>query len=110
MSQNTPKKASQEDWHPADIKAALNKAGWTLSAIAKKHGLRDSTVLSHAFSSSGAPASERRIAAALGVAPISLWPSRWNEDGTQKPRGHRALQCSAMERARNGEAADKAHA
>lgn len=105
MSSAPLKKASREDWHPADIKAALNKAGWTLAAIAKKYGLCNSTALSHAFRVSS-PAAERRIAEAIGVAPSVIWPSRWNDDGTPKPRGMRALQFNAMARARNGSAAD----
>lgn len=107
MTTRTPKKASREDWHPADILAALHKAGWTLSALAKRHGLRGSTALSHTFIRSY-PTNERRIADAVGVPPQTIWPSRWNEDGTQKPRGVRALQFNAMARARNGRADDTA--
>lgn len=107
MANSTAKKASQEDWHPADIKAALAKAGWTLAALAARHGMSTATPLSHTFSRSY-PINEKRIAEALNVAPHVIWPSRWNSDGTQKPRGQRAMQFNAMERARNAQAADKA--
>ena len=30
---NTPQKAKKQDWHRADIKAALEKAGWTLRKL-----------------------------------------------------------------------------
>lgn len=106
MASNHPKKASREDWHPADILAALRKAGWTLAALSAAHGLARST-LTHAFARSY-PLAEQRIAEAIGVPPQTIWPSRWNDDGTQKPRGMRALQFNAMARARNGKAGDTA--
>ncbi len=90
MANNRTKKASQKDWHPADIKAALDKAGWTLRALAKHHGLTTSTPLSHTFLRSY-PANEKRIADAIGVTPQEIWPSRYFEDGSKKPRGLRAL-------------------
>jgi len=93
------KNSSQEDWHQADILAALHKAGWTLAALGKYHGLSRST-LTHAFNRDY-PAAELRIAEAIGVAAQVIWPSRWNADGTKKPRGTRAMQFNAMERARN---------
>jgi Ner family transcriptional regulator len=100
MANNLVKKASLEDWHPADILASVRKAGWTLAALAEHHGLERST-LTHAMSRSY-PKAEKRIAEAIGVAPQVIWPSRWNQDGTQKPRGAHALNFSARQRARNG--------
>ena len=75
MTTRPAKKASREDWHPADIKAALHKRGITLAGIAKAHGLRDSTSLSSCFVRSY-PANEKRIADALGLHPKEIWPSR----------------------------------
>lgn len=100
------KKSSLEDWHPADIKAALNKCGWTLSGLADLHGIGRPT-MSTVFLRSY-PANEKRIADAIGVAPQVIWPSRWNPDGTQKPRGAHALQFNARQRGRNGKAAAEA--
>lgn len=97
------KKTSREDWHPADIKAALNKAGWTFSALSHKYGVGRST-LNNALVRSY-PLAEERIAEAIGVDPHVIWPSRWNPDGTPKPRGINALRVSARERARNSKAA-----
>ena len=88
MTSNTAKKASREDWHPADIKAALDKAGWTLRALAAHHGIKGSSALSHTFHMSR-PINEKRIAEAIGVEPKDIWPSRYNEDGTPKQRGIR---------------------
>lgn len=101
MNPKTSKKASQTDWHPADIKAALHKAGWTLRSLALAHGLRDSTSMSAALIRS-LPANEKRIADALGKHPKDIWPTRYNEDGTRKPQGFRAIQCNAAGIARNG--------
>lgn len=102
MTTTLPKKASQKtsDWHPADIKAALHKAGITLSMIALEHGLNSSTSLSAAMVRSS-PAGEERIAAALGRHPMEIWPSRYNKDGTRKPQGFRALQFNAGAVSRN---------
>lgn len=101
MTNTTAKKASREDWHPADIKAALHKKGITLAGIAKAHGLTDSTSLSSTFTRSY-PINERRIAAALGLHPKDIWPSRYYESGEPRPRGFRAVQCNAASRVVNG--------
>lgn len=103
MANHPAKKTSHEDWHPADILAAVRKAGWTFAALAEHHGLERST-LTHALARSY-PKAEKRIAEAIGVAPQDIWPSRWNRDGTQKPRGAHVLQFTARERARNGKPA-----
>lgn len=89
MVRNNAKKGALTDWHPADIKAALEKKGWTLRALAEHHGIKGSSSLSHTFQRSF-PLNERRIAEAIGVQPQEIWPSRYYEDGTKKPRGSRA--------------------
>ena len=88
MANNTGKKTSREDWHPADIKAALEKKGWTLLALAEHHGIKGSSSLSHTFERSF-PLNEKRIADAIGVLPQDIWPSRYYEDGSKRPRGLR---------------------
>lgn len=96
MANNTAKKASREDWHPADIKAALEKKGWTLRALAEHHGIKGSSSLSHTFERSF-PLNEKRIADAIGVTPQEIWPTRYFEDGTKRPRGirgRRMRQCT----------------
>lgn len=100
-----PEQKASQDWHPADIKAALEKAGWTLRALAHHHGLSSSTSISHTFLRS-LPLNERRIADAIGVPVQSIWPSRYNTDGTPKPRGLRGMRSNAQSTAaahrRNG--------
>lgn len=88
MANINAKKTSREDWHPADIKAALEKKGWTLVALAAYHGIKGSSSLSHTFERSF-PLNEKRIADAIGVPVQEIWPSRYNLDGTKKPRGLR---------------------
>ena len=82
--------APAHDWHPADIKAALHKAGWTLSALAAKHGLKSGNTLSKALTVSY-PVAETRIADAIGIAAKNIWPSRYYENGTIKPRGFHSI-------------------
>lgn len=97
MQAKAPKKASREDWHPADILAALHKRGVTLKALAASYGLANSSPLSAAMIRSY-PKGEQRIANALEMHPKDIWPSRYNEDGTRKPQGLRALKSSAGNR------------
>lgn len=75
-------KEKPQDWHRADIKAALEKSGHTLLQLSKANNYAGSIVgraLVQAY-----PAAEAIIAAALGVSPQTIWPSRYNTDGTPK--------------------------
>ena len=81
------------DWHPADIKSALNKAGYTLSALAEELGLKSGSMLSKALTRSH-PKAERDIAKAIGVLPQIIWPSRYEADGTRKLQGFQKLESS----------------
>lgn len=101
MAPKVSKKASPEDWHPADVLAALHKAGWTLRGLAASHGLTNSSTLSAAMVRSY-PLNERRIADALGLHPKDIWPSRYFEDGTRRPQGLRALKSTRVTGGRNG--------
>lgn len=107
MITKTPKKASQKDWHPERIKAALRiEAGLTLKRLALLHGLKDSSSLSAALVRSH-PLNEMRIAEALKRPPQEIFPSRYFEDGTRKPQGFHALQCT-NDRAAPGELPERA--
>ncbi len=88
MTKPAPKKASREDWHPADILAALHKRGITLRALAKQFGLTSSTSLSRAMTHSY-PANEKRLADAAGVPVQEMFAARYHPDGTPKGRGIR---------------------
>lgn len=105
MANQAVKKSSQQDWHPADVKAALHKKGITLAGIAEAHGLSNSSTLSSTFTRSY-PANEKRIADAIGVHPKVIWPSRYNADGSRKLQGFRAIQFNAASVARNSKPVD----
>ena len=81
------------DWHPADIKSALNKAGYTLTSLAEECGLKNGSLLSKCLTSSY-PKSERRIADAIGILPQIIWPSRYEADGIRKLQGFQKLESS----------------
>lgn len=66
-----------EDWHRADIKAALEKTpeGWSSRRLSEAHGYHH-TAVSEALKRPW-PAVERIIANALGLEPWEIWPSRY---------------------------------
>lgn len=107
MNTKALKKASQvaeppaKDWHPADVIAALHKAGWTLESLAEHHALKSGGTFSKAMRFSF-PIAEQRIADALGIHPKTIWPSRYNTDGTRKPQGFRAIESTRRSRRVNG--------
>jgi Ner family transcriptional regulator len=76
------KNLQQQDWHNADIKAALEKAGWTLRKLAIARGYAPG-VLRNPLNRPW-PAGERVIADALSTTPQAIWPSRYRADGTSK--------------------------
>jgi Ner family transcriptional regulator len=90
---SSSKKAAPGDWHPADIVAALRKAGWSLRRLSKHHGYHPQT-LGRAMRSTYYPSYERLIAKAIGVKPEQIWPARFRQ---------RRLRQSTP-RARNGHA------
>ncbi|WP_119167077.1 helix-turn-helix domain-containing protein [Algihabitans albus] len=69
-------------WHPEDIKAAVRKRGTTLTRLALDNGLYESAC--RVALNRPSLAGERAIAAFLGVSAQSLWPSRYQRDGTPK--------------------------
>jgi Ner family transcriptional regulator len=75
------KKPVVEDWHPADIVAALRKKQWSLQQLAAVNGYRSRTAIAHALHRPY-PKAEGIIAEALGVEPKEIWPTRYNADGT----------------------------
>lgn len=74
---HTKKAGPSHDWHPADIKAALEKAGWSLRRLSAHHGYSDG-LLKQALCKPY-PNAERLIATALGLTPEVIWPSRYDE-------------------------------
>ena len=65
------------DWHPADIKAELNKKGLTLRALSLANNMHQDSLKNTLRMRY--PRGERIIAAALGCEPEQIWPSRYVE-------------------------------
>ncbi|PHM72338.1 helix-turn-helix transcriptional regulator [Xenorhabdus sp. KJ12.1] len=81
---------TKNDWHPADIIAALRKRGTTLAAISREAGLSSST-LANTLARPW-PKGEWIIANYLKLHPSEIWPSRYTDmDGQlieRKPRSN----------------------
>ncbi|TCL06390.1 Nlp family transcriptional regulator [Sodalis ligni] len=71
-----------EDWHPADIIAALRKRGTTLAAVSRAAGLSSST-LANALTRPW-PKGEWLIADRLEIHPAKIWPSRYIDPRTKQ--------------------------
>ena len=74
MGQETERKPAT-DWHTADIKAAIEKTGWSLRQLSLKHGLAPNTM--KAALERPYPKAERIIAEVLGLKPEDIWPERY---------------------------------
>ncbi len=73
------------DWHSADIKAALEKAGWSLSRLSLAAGYSNRNTLTRAMNQPW-PLGERVIAHALGLEPWEVWPSRYTNGTPNRGR------------------------
>lgn len=69
------KRSNSSDWHPADIVAAIKKAGTSLAELGRQNGLANTT-LRNALDKHY-PKAEQIIADAIGVTPGEIWPSRY---------------------------------
>lgn len=67
------------DWHPADVLAALKKRGHSLAGLSVTNGYHP-TAAGKALKRSW-PAMEAIIAAAIGLTPAVIWPSRYDPAG-----------------------------
>ncbi len=93
------KKTSLKDWHSADIKAALEKAGWSLRRLATHHGYNSPTQLAAPLNRPWAKG-EAMIAEAIGVDPAVIWPSRYSgKHNTRVRQEHRASVLSRLKSA-----------
>lgn len=104
-------KKTAQDWHKADIKAAVAKRGYTMRSLARAYQYNDIDTLTQALHRPY-PKAERLIAKLIGVPPMNIWPSRYHADGAPKSgRGERGLgrhkrrepkqKCNALSAARN---------
>lgn len=70
------------DWHPADIVSELKKSKTSLRRLSLESGSGPYAVqqaLHRPYKKS-----EKIIADALSTTPQTIWPSRYNEDGTRR--------------------------
>lgn len=72
----------RNDWHSADIIAALHKKGMSLAAISRQAGL-SSTTLANTLKRPW-PKGEWIIGEALGIHPAEIWPSRYYDPETRQ--------------------------
>jgi Ner family transcriptional regulator len=101
-----------EDWHPADIVAAVRKAGWSFARLALAAGYHTRSL--QMVGSKAWPNAEVLIAAAISsgspepVHAWDIWPSRWEKKGRRwvPRRGELTLQESAARRIVKGHPAD----
>lgn len=84
----------KQDWHPADIMAALRKKKMTLAALSRASGLSSST-LSNALYRSW-PKGEKIIAEALGLSPGQIWPSRYYDPVTKTISAQKPLRAARV--------------
>ena len=70
------KKPAAQDWHKEQIKAELHMRGITLKGLTLANGYRSVDAVAQALHRPY-PKAERIIAAALEIAPESIWPSRY---------------------------------
>jgi Ner family transcriptional regulator len=101
---NTKESASNQDWHPADVCAALKKRGTSLRQVGLTHGYRQiQNVLTRPWW-----AVEQLVASALGVSASDIWPSRYAEGTnrahaqalTRKPKALKAIRACNPKRGR----------
>ncbi|MEK2041092.1 helix-turn-helix domain-containing protein [Vibrio parahaemolyticus] len=65
----------QQDWHRADVISALKKNGTSMAALSRENGLSSGS-LYNALARPW-PKGELIIAAAIGVEPKEIWPTRY---------------------------------
>lgn len=80
-----PKKTASADWRWKRLQDRLDAAGWTLTRLAEHHGVSLTTLTNAKYGPY--PASERRLAEAIGVHPSTIWPSRYHPDGRHRGKG-----------------------
>jgi Ner family transcriptional regulator len=76
--------SNPEDWHPADVLAALKKRGHSLAGLSVANGYHP-TAAGKALKQPW-PAVEQIIAAALALTPQEIWPTRYDDLGRPLPR------------------------
>jgi Ner family transcriptional regulator len=84
MNASNGSESGGTDWHPADVLAALKKRGQSLAGLSVSNGYHP-TAAGKALKQPW-PAMEQLLAAAIGVAPQDIWPSRYDGEGNPRKR------------------------
>lgn len=74
-----PKQNPVQDMHPEDIKAEIKKAGFSMTSLARKHGIKYGSTLNQVFHNPNYPKAERIISEAIGIPVSVIWPSRYRK-------------------------------
>ncbi len=92
MATALAKKTSRQDWHNAEIVAALRMKGYSLRQLALLNGYGNANSLTKALHKPY-PLAEALIAEAIGVNPWVIWPSRYGSDNkpNRGPSGQKPL-------------------
>lgn len=86
-------RSSPLGWHPAEVKAAVQMRGETLSGLARRHGLCESYLRVTLLRPSHR--GEQIIAAFLRTTPQAIWPERYDAKGKPAYRVKTALRRAA---------------
>lgn len=76
-------KKTANDWHRADIIAALHKRGWSLRQLSLKHGYSQGSTLKNALDRPWLKG-ERIIAEAIGIPAEEIWAARYAHRNNKK--------------------------
>ncbi len=68
-------KKMPDDWHQADIIAAIKKSGTNMSKLSEASGYSRNSLRNALYRPY--PKAEKIIAKAIGVEPEDIWPSRY---------------------------------
>ena len=74
------KKTSHQDWHPAEVVAALRMKGYSLRQLALLNGYGNANSMTTALHRPY-PLAEAIIAEALSLRAPEIWPTRYGPDG-----------------------------
>lgn len=89
-------------WHPAEVVAAVHKAGKTMRDLALDAGFHP-TRMSHALKWP-VPTANQTIAEFLGLPTHEIWPEWFDEDGTLRPDWKANTMRAAAQRQKRGAA------
>jgi len=96
LGEQMQKSKKLSDWHPADVKAALAKKGYSLARLARENGYAE-TSPSSALRRPWA-AMEKIMANTIGLSPQEIWPTRYTQNGTP----YSTVRLARVRRGRNG--------